>query len=117
MQTKSGAALVAPRGEKRIEGAAANVEAHAASVVGKDDLDIILAGLANLDVDRAWLAVRECMRHGVQEQVSKYLPVWTGITIHHEIGLAIDIERQVVLAQARPQAHHHLLGEIAETET
>ena len=59
VQAEPGAALVAPRGEKRIEGAAANVEAHAASVVGKDDLDIVLAGLAHLDIDRAGLAVRE----------------------------------------------------------
>src|SRR5512138_4023341 len=45
VQAEPGAALVAPRREERIEGAAADVEAHAAAIVGKDDLDIVLAGL------------------------------------------------------------------------
>ena len=116
MQAKPGAALVAPRGEERIEGAAADVEAHAAAIVGKDDLDIVLAGFAHLDVDRAGLAVRERMRHRIEEQVGEHLSIGAGIAVHHQIGLALDIERQVVLAQARPQAHHHLLGEIAEIE-
>ena len=52
VQAEPGAALVAPRREERIERAAAHVEAHAATIVGKDDLDIVLAGLPHLDIDR-----------------------------------------------------------------
>ena len=59
VQAEPGAALVAARREERIEGAAADVEAHAAAIVGKDDLDIVLAGLPHLDIDRAGPAVRE----------------------------------------------------------
>src|SRR5512134_1562732 len=61
VQAEPGAALIAPRGEKRIERAATDVEAHANAVVRKDDLDIVLAGLPHLDIDRAGLAVRERM--------------------------------------------------------
>src|SRR5665213_2263661 len=35
MQAEAGAALIAPRREERIEGAAADIQAHAAAIVGK----------------------------------------------------------------------------------
>src|SRR6185503_10075932 len=44
------------------------------------------------------------------------MPVRAGIAVHGQAWLAIDVERQIVFAQARPQAHHHLLGEVAEIE-
>ena len=116
MQAEPGAALIPPRGEERIERAPAHVERHAAAIVGEDDLDIVLAGLPHLDIDRAGLAVRKGMRHRIEEQIGEHLPVRPGIRVHAEIGLAVDVERQIVLAQARPQAHHHLLGQIAEVE-
>ena len=116
VQAEPGAALVAAGGEERIEGAAADVERHAAAIVGKDDLDIVLAGLPHLDIDRAGLAVRESVRHRIEEQIGQHLPVGPGIGVHDQIGLAVDVERQMVLAQSRPQAHHHLLGQIAEVE-
>ena len=56
------------------------------------------------------------MRHRIEEQIGEHLPVGPGIAVHDQIGLAVDVERQIVLAQARPQAHHHLLGEVAEVE-
>jgi len=56
------------------------------------------------------------MRDRIEEQIGQHLPVRPGIGVHHQIGLAIDVERQIVLAQARPQTHHHLLGEVAEIE-
>jgi len=43
MQAEPGTALIPAGGEERIEGAAADVEAHAAAIVRKDDLDIVLA--------------------------------------------------------------------------
>src|SRR6202011_1407885 len=98
VKPEPGAALIAPRGEERIERAAADVEAHADAVVGKQDLDIVRAGLAYLDVDRAWLAVRKRMRHRVEEQVGKHLSVGAGIAVHRQVGLAIDVEREIVLA-------------------
>ncbi len=116
MQPEPGAALIAPRGEERIERAAADVEAHADAVIGKQDLDIVLAALAHLDVDRAGLAFRKRVRHRVEEQVGEHLSVRAGIAVHRQIRLAIDVERQIVLAQAGPQRHHHLLGEIAKVE-
>src|SRR6476646_1617065 len=57
MQAESSAALIAARREERIERAAPDVEGHAATIVGKNDLHIILAGLPHLNVDRALLAV------------------------------------------------------------
>ena len=56
------------------------------------------------------------MRHRIEEQIGEHLSVRAGIAVHGEVGLAIDVERQIVFAQARPQAHHHLLGEVAEVE-
>src|SRR5205807_2035935 len=53
VQAEAGAALIAPRREERIEGAAPDVQAHAAAIVGEDDLDIVASGLAGLDLDRA----------------------------------------------------------------
>ena len=50
------------------------------------------------------------MRHRIQEQIGEHLPVGPGIAVHDEVGLAVDGERQIVLSQARPQAHHDLLG-------
>src|SRR3984893_15328864 len=85
MQAEPGAALVAARGEERVEGAAPDVEAHADAVVGKQDLDIVLAGLPHLDVDRAGLAVRKGMRHRIEEQVGQHLSVGPGIAVHGDI--------------------------------
>src|ERR1700760_896698 len=48
VQPEARAALITPRREERIEGAAADVHRHAAAIVGKDDLDIVLAGSARL---------------------------------------------------------------------
>src|SRR3979490_2270171 len=53
MQAEPGASLIAPRGEKRIERPLSDVRAHAASIVGEHDLDVIVAGLLHLDLDGA----------------------------------------------------------------
>lgn len=100
-------------GRRRVE---AHVEAHAATIVGDDDLDIVLAGLAHPDVDDPRTSVREGVRHRIQKQIGQHLPVRPGIAVHGQVGLALDVQRQVLLAQARAQAHHHLLGEVGEVE-
>src|SRR6266702_1114696 len=74
VQAKPNAAFVAPRGEERIEGLPAQVRAHAAAIVGNGNLDIALAGRANLDSDPAALAIGKRVRDRVQEQVGQHLP-------------------------------------------
>src|SRR5258707_15857599 len=110
VQAEPSAALIAPRREEWIERAAPDIERHAAAVVGKNDFDIVLARLPYLNIDRARLAVGKRVRHRIEEQLGEYLSVGPGITVHDEVGLAVDGERQIVLSQARPQAHHDLLG-------
>src|SRR6266436_521902 len=90
MQAEPGTALIAARGEERIERAAADVHAHAAAIVGKKNLDIFLARRPHLDVDRAGFAVGEGVRHGIEEQIGQHLSVGSGIAVHDEVGLAID---------------------------
>ena len=51
VQAEPGAALVAPCGEERIEGTTPHVKAHPDAIVGKNDLDIFLAGLTDLNID------------------------------------------------------------------
>src|SRR5882672_1509787 len=46
----------------------------------------------------------------------EHLPVGAGIAVHRQVRLAIDVERQIVLAQTGPQRHHHLLREVAKVE-
>src|ERR1700689_1656356 len=75
MQAKSGTALIAARREERVECTTPDVEAHAATIVGEDDFDIVLAGSPNLDVHLAWPAVRKGMRHRIEEQVGEHLSV------------------------------------------
>src|SRR5229473_1561858 len=106
----------ATRREERIECAPPDIEAHAAAIVGKEDFDVVLAGLPNLDIDGAGLAVRKGVRHRIEEQIGEHLAIGPGIGVHGQIGLAVDAERQMVLSQARSQAHHHLLGQVAEVE-
>ena len=61
-------------------------------------------------------AVRKGVRDRIEKQIGQHLAIGPGITVHGEIGLALDIERQIVLSQSRPQAHDDLLGQVAEVE-
>src|SRR5689334_9187256 len=97
MQAEPGAALIAPRGEERIERAAPDVETHADAVVRKQDLDIVAVIFPHLDLDGAGPAVRKGVRDGIEEQVGKHLPVWPGIAVHCQTRLALDVEREIVL--------------------
>jgi len=56
------------------------------------------------------------VRDSIEKQIGQHLAIRPGIAVHDEIGLAFDVERQIVLPQARPQAHHHLLGQVGQIE-
>jgi hypothetical protein len=52
VQAEAGVALIAAR-EERVEGIAPDLRAYAAAIVGKTDLNIIIAARLALDVDGA----------------------------------------------------------------
>src|ERR1700704_4110241 len=69
MQAQPGASLTATRREKRIQRPAPDVETHAATIVGENDFDVVLAGFPHLNIDGAGLAVREGVRNRIEEQI------------------------------------------------
>src|SRR5262245_36834850 len=69
VQSEPGAAEIAPRREKRIEGLMPDVEAHATAVVAEEHFHVIIAGRPHLDLDAACLAVRKCMGDRIKKQV------------------------------------------------
>jgi hypothetical protein len=70
MQAEPSAAALAARREERIEGLAADVSAHAAAIVGKQDFDFVAARRPHLDVDRASLTVRKRVHDRIEKKVS-----------------------------------------------
>ena len=74
--------LAAPGREERVEGAPLHLLAHAEAVVAEQDLDMVGAARARVKADRAGRAVRERMRHGVQDQIGQNLAVGPGIAVH-----------------------------------
>ena len=116
MQTQTSVALIAPCREERIERFAPDVETHATAVVRKKNFDIVIPGRTSLDVEGAFSAVGKPMRDRVEEEVGQYLSVGPWIAVHRQTGLAFDVEGEVLLSQARPQAHGDLFSQIAEIE-
>src|SRR6266436_4612287 len=116
MQTQTSVALIAPCREERIERFTPDVETHAATIVGKKNFDIVISGRSNLDVDGTSFAVRKPMRDRVEEEVGQHLSIGPWIAVHRQAGLAFDVEGEVLLPQARPQAHGDLFSQIAEVE-
>src|SRR5579872_2575777 len=116
MQAEPCAALIATRGEERIESAPSHVQAHSAPIVGKDDLDVIRSCRSHLDIDRSGAAVRKSVRDRIEKKIGEHLTIWSGIGMHGQVRLALDMEREALPSQSRPQAHDHLLGKIAEVE-
>ena len=112
----TGAALIAPRGEERIESATPHIRRHANTIVREQDFDVTDPGFPHLDLDGTARSVREGVSHRIQQQVGQHLPIWTGIAVHRQVRSAVDRKGQLLLAQPRLQAHHHLLGEIGEIE-
>src|SRR6516164_9600319 len=109
MQPEAGAAEIATRREEGIEGLTPDAGIHPAAIVGEKNLHLVRAERPHLDVDGTALAVWKRMHHGIQEEVRKHLPVGSGIAVHRQIGLALDVDRQVVPSQSWAQAHENLL--------
>ena len=41
------------------------------------------------------------MRNRVEKEIGEHLSVWSGVAVHREIGLAFDVQDQIVLSQRR----------------
>jgi hypothetical protein len=82
METEASTALVATRREERIERLTPHAVTHAATVVGKNNFDIVLPGRPHLDVDDTLLAVGKRVRDRVEEEVGQHLSVRSWITVH-----------------------------------
>ena len=106
----------APQWVRVVGGFAPDLRAHAAAVVGKKDIDCIVSGGLDFDVDGTSLAIRKRVSDRIKEEVSQQLSVWSRVAVHFQTGLAIDVQRQALLSEARPQAHNDLFGQIAEIE-
>ena len=115
MQAEPCTALVAPRREKRIEGAAGRPDS-CRSHCRKTGSQHCPCQTPGPGYRQFRPAIRKGVSHRIEEQVGQNLPVGTGITVHREIGLAVDRQRQTVLPQSRPQTQRHLLGQIAEVK-
>jgi hypothetical protein len=77
MKAEAGTALIPAGREERIESLAPDIEVHAATVVGKNNLDAIIAGGFDLDVDVTCLAAGKRM-HDREEQVGRNCPYGPG---------------------------------------
>jgi hypothetical protein len=62
VQAKAGVAEIAARRKEWVEGFAPDIWIHAAAIVGKNNLNMIIAARLDLDVDGALLAVRKRVR-------------------------------------------------------
>src|SRR5882757_2211562 len=108
MQAEPRAAAIAACREERIEGLAPDVKAHAAAVVGKKDINGVVTGSLDLDVDRTSAAIGKGVCDRIEEEIGQQLSVWSRVAVDPQIGLARDVQGQVLLSQARPQAHDNL---------
>ena len=117
MKPEADAALIATRREEWIEGLPLDAETHATTIVGEENFDFFVPQCRYLDgYETARADVGKCVRDRIEEEIGQYLSVRPGIAIHLQIGLALDVERQVVLSQTRAQAFENLLGEVADVE-
>src|SRR5262249_19141959 len=85
VEAKPGAALAAARREERIERATLDLVAHADSVVGHKDVDVV-AHLPRLDDDASGAPVGKGMNDAVEEQVGQDLPIRARIAVHADAG-------------------------------
>src|SRR5262249_27445473 len=74
VEPKPGPALAAARREERIERATLDLVAHADSVIGHEDVDVV-AHLPRLDDDASGAPVGKSMNDAVEEQVGQDLPI------------------------------------------
>src|SRR6516165_9436918 len=104
------------RREERIEGLTPDLGAHAGTIVGKQNFDAVLPGCAHLDGDGTFLAVRKSVQDRIEDEDRQQLSARSGITVYQQIGLALDVERQIALSQAWPETREDLPREIAEVK-
>ena len=116
MQAEASAALVAARGEKRIERLPLHVRRHAGAIVGENDLDVVAAARPRRDRDRARAPVGEGMIGGVEEKIGQDLPVGAGIAVDQEPIRHVDRQLYGRSLQDRPQARHDLVGRLRKAE-
>src|SRR5216684_6061366 len=80
MQAKA-SALIATCGEERIERFTPDIETHAATIVEKNNFDVVTPGGPHLDVNGTFPGVRKGVRNRVEEEVGQHLAIWSGITV------------------------------------
>ena len=96
MQAEAGASI-ATRRKERIERLPPDIEAPAATIVAKENFDVVGSRRLHLDVDSISLAIGKCVYDLVEEEICEHLPVGPGIAVHRQIGLAFDVEVQILL--------------------
>jgi len=115
VQSKSGSALAATRGEEGVEGATLDLLGHADSVIGHEDIDVV-AHSPCLDDHASGAPVGKGMNDAVEEQVRQDLPIGSGITVHADAGRHIDSQSDLRLLEQGTQASDDLVGRFAQIE-
>lgn len=115
VQTKPGAAHIAPCREEGVESLSADVIGHATPVVGKPDFNMFLPEFMDLDADGA-CTIRKCVCYGIEEQVGQQLPIRSRKTVHREIGLTSYSQLDHSPLQTRPQTLHNLRRQLTDIE-
>ena len=96
MQAKAGTSI-ATRRKEWIERLTPDIEAHAAAIVAKENFDVVGSRRPHPDVDGAALSIGKRMPDRVEEEIGQHLAVRSGIAVHRQIGLAFDVEGQILL--------------------
>src|SRR5436305_13288293 len=116
MEAEAGAAVIAPGGKERVEGLALHIRRHSGAIVGKNDLDIVVAAWPGRNRDGSGTAIGKGMIGGVQEQIGQDLLVGTVIAVDHEALWHIERERDRRALEDRAQASDDLLSRLAKAE-
>ena len=69
MQAEPRAAAIATCREERIEGLAPDVRVHAAAVVGKKDINGVVTGSLDFDVDSTSTVIGKGVRDRIEEEI------------------------------------------------
>ena len=56
------------------------------------------------------------MRDRIEEQIGQHLAVRSGIAVHRQVGLALDVQATMFLGSAGPKPDGNLFGQVAEVE-
>src|SRR5580693_10633539 len=102
MEAKPSSALVAARGKEGVKGLALYVRGHSGAVIGKNDLDVVMAARPRRDRDRSGAAVGEGVVDGIEEQVGQDLAVRARITVDPKALRHVDRQLDRRPLQDRP---------------